>query len=49
MYLDTDFLVVIIKIEDLYKDIATTQEENDLSIYPYQYHLYNESNKKSNR
>jgi hypothetical protein len=46
LYTDTDNLLVNIKTEDAYKDMAEMKDEYDFSDYPKDHALYNETNKK---
>ena len=47
LYTDTDSLLVDIKTDDVYKDMAETKDEYDFSDYPKDHPLYNETNKKT--
>ena len=47
LYTDTDSLLVDIKTNDVYKDMAETKDEYDFSDYPKDHPLYNETNKKT--
>ena len=46
LYTDTDSLLVDIKTDDVYKDMAETKDEYDFSDYPKDHPLYDETNKK---
>ena len=46
LYTDTDSLLVDIKTEDVYKDMAETNEQYDFSDYPKDHPLFDETNKK---
>ena len=46
LYTDIDSLLVEIKTEDVCKDMSETKDEFDLSEYPKQQPLYDETNKK---
>ena len=47
LYTDTDSLLVDIKTDDVYEDMAETKDEYDFSDYPKDHPLYNETNKKT--
>ena len=46
LYTDTDWLLVDIKTEDVYKDMSETKDEYGLSDYPRHHPLYDKTNKK---
>ena len=46
LYTDTDSLLVDIKTKDVYKDMSETKDEYDISDYPKDHPLYDETNKK---
>ena len=46
LYTDTDSLLVHIKTKDIYKDMSETKEEYDVSDYPTDHPLNDETNKK---
>ncbi|KAK3107369.1 hypothetical protein FSP39_012926 [Pinctada imbricata] len=46
LFTDTDSLLYEIETEDVYKDIAQNQDLYDLSNYPPNHFLYNQTNKK---
>ena len=47
LYTDIYSLLVDIKTDDIYKDMAETKDEYDFSDYPKDHPLYNETNKKN--